>query len=121
MENQPYRVCVRACEGAGRQFMYSVVSRVESFTTVDLPEEGKPSSIPAGKTVLTAEPVRAAKVVKQLTMLKALAPRAMFAETELCLDGTSLTAPALLFGVATLGFEAQSVNVENRSAVLRQS
>ena len=75
--------------------MHSVSSRLDSFTAADIPIVEKPSPVPAAKPAPAPRPVRSAKVVKHLTMMKALASQARLTAIELCLDGSALTATAL--------------------------
>jgi hypothetical protein len=75
--------------------MKSVVSRVHSFQAADLPEAPAPNPASAPQTAPAAKPVRTAKVVKHLTMMKALASRPRLAALELFLDGSAFTATAL--------------------------
>ncbi|MHA3772536.1 hypothetical protein ACXR0O_13455 [Verrucomicrobiota bacterium sgz303538] len=72
-----------------------MASRVDSFTAADLPKQAKPRRVPAAKAPPASKPVRAAKVVKHLTMMKALASRARLTAIELCLDGSAFTATEL--------------------------
>src|SRR4051794_7675121 len=72
--------------------MNPVVSRVDSFTAADLPPEQPPAPLPELKTKPASVPVRAAKAIPHLAVMKALASRARLMAVELCLDGSVFTA-----------------------------
>ena len=72
--------------------MKTVVSRVDSFTSADAPVSSPTATAASPERSAKPKPARAAKAVKHLVVMKALASQARLMALELALDGSALNA-----------------------------